>query len=103
MSQASTSQTISRTQTPKMTLDQQMELIRAIGERKQQILEKFSSTVTWRTKRQAWEDIVNDISFPRSARQPQEAWRKLVKKARDMCALFRGHEQRTGESDVPAQ
>lgn len=68
ISQASTSQTISQTQTPKMALDQQMKLIRAVGERKQQILEKFSSTVTWRTKRQAWEDIVNDISFPRSAR-----------------------------------
>ena len=98
MNQVSTLQTISLTQTPKMTLDQQMELIRAVEKRKQQILEKFSSTVTWRTKRRAWED-----NFPRSAPQMQEAWRKLVKKARDMYALFRGHEQRTGESELPAQ
>ena len=39
-----------------MTLDEQIELIRAIGERKNQIIEKFSSTVTWRTKIQAWEN-----------------------------------------------
>ena len=100
MNQVSTLQTISLTQTPKMTLDQQMELIRAVGKWKQQILEKFSSTVTWQMKRRAWKDIV---SFPRRVRQMQEAWRKLVKKARDMYALFRGHEQRTGESKLPAQ
>ena len=86
-----------------MTLDEQMKLIREIGERKNQIIEKFSSTVTWRTKIQAWEDIVSSISFLRSTRQLQEAWRKLVKKARDMYAVFRAHEQRTGESELPTQ
>ncbi|CAN7938319.1 unnamed protein product [Ixodes hexagonus] len=99
MSQANASITMQRQKN--WTLDEQLELIRAVGERKCQIMGKFSATVTTQTKRRAWDEIYRAMGCLRTPDQLQQCWRNLLKKTRQLYSLFKKHEQRTGAGPNP--
>lgn len=101
MNRATTSKGTAPLRQKNWTLDEKLELVREVEARKYQILGKFGPTVTTKTKRRAWDQVANSMTrrhqVPRSVKQLQEAWRKLLKKCRTLYRLYKEHDQRTGK------
>lgn len=101
MSEAATSHVSVPRRQKNWTLDEKMELVRAVGARKVQIFGKFGPTVTNHTKKAAWTDLAASMSDRhenrRTVGQLQEAWRNILKKCRTIYNLHKKHDHRTGE------